>query len=146
MSRNIRIIPDHSKLSSIPSQTGCRDFDILILPGGAPGAKAFCESDEVLELINEFRKADQWVATICAATTALVASTKKFGGAKTTVTSHPSVAEEIKQAGWEYSEDRIVVNDGIITSRGWVQTSRMWRRRTNCVQAWHRDAIRAFNC
>lgn len=118
MSRNIRIIPDHAKLSSIPSQTDRQDFDILILPGGAPGAKAFCESNEVLELISKFRESDKWVATICAATTALIASTKKFGGAKTTVTSHPSVAEEIKQAGWEYSEDRIVVKGGVITSRG----------------------------
>jgi len=118
MSRNIRIVPDYSKLSSVLSQTAHEDFDVLILPGGAPGAKAFCESDEVLELLSKFRKGQKWVATICAATTALVASTKKFKGARATVTSHPSVAEEIKQAGWEYSEDRIVVDEKIVTSRG----------------------------
>jgi len=118
MSRNIRIVPDHSKLSRVPSQTAHEDFDVLILPGGAAGAKAFCESDEVLELISKFRKGQKWVAAICAATTALVASTNKFEGARTTVTSHPSVAGEIKQAGWEYSEDRIVVDGKIVTSRG----------------------------
>ncbi|KAL7773724.1 hypothetical protein CFE70_003691 [Pyrenophora teres f. teres 0-1] len=118
MSRNVRIVPDHSNLSWVGFQTAHEDFDVLILPGGAPGAKAFCGSDEVLELISKFRKGQKWVAAICAATTALVASAKKFEGAKTTVTSHPSVAEEIKQAGWEYSEDRIVVDEKIVTSRG----------------------------
>ncbi|CAA9960247.1 DJ-1 protein [Pyrenophora teres f. maculata] len=118
MSRNVRIVPDHSNLSWVGFQTAHEDFDVLILPGGAPGAKAFCGSDQVLELISKFRKGQKWVAAICAATTALVASAKKFEGAKTTVTSHPSVAEEIKQAGWEYSEDRIVVDEKIVTSRG----------------------------
>ncbi|RMZ74389.1 class I glutamine amidotransferase [Pyrenophora seminiperda CCB06] len=118
LSRNVRVVPDHSKLSFVPSRSAHEEFDILILPGGAPGAKAFCESDEVLELISMFRKAHKWVAMICAATTALVACTNKFEGGKVKVTSHPSVAEEIKQAGWDYSEDRVVIDDKIVTSRG----------------------------
>ncbi|KAF1943185.1 DJ-1 [Clathrospora elynae] len=118
MTRNIRIVSDYPTLSSVPSQPIHEYFDILILPGGGPGAKAFCTSDPVLELIRNFRKEDKWVAAICAGTTALVASVGRFGGEKVKVTSHPSVAEEVKDAGWEYSEDRVVVNRNIITSRG----------------------------
>ncbi|KAF2434754.1 DJ-1 [Tothia fuscella] len=117
--RNIKIIPDTTE---IPSTTEC---DILILPGGGPGAKIFSSTDAVQHLIHSYRDAGKWVAAICAGTTALVASVK--GGGKTEglestkkvkVTSHPSVKDEIVKAGWEYSEDRVVVDGKIITSRG----------------------------
>ena len=123
MSRNIRIIPDHATLSSLPHPDS---YDILILPGGAPGAKTFCAEDQVLQLIAEFRCQGKWVAAICAGTTALVASQtlaasgkmESAAGEKVVVTSHPSVKEEVEEAGWEYSEERVVVDGKVITSRG----------------------------
>lgn len=118
MTRNIRIIPDHLTLQSVPSQNAHEHFDILILPGGGPGAKTFSTSDTVLEMISNFRNAGKWVAAICAGTTALVAAEKKLGGGTARATSHPSVAEEVKGAGWEYSEERVVVDGKVITSRG----------------------------
>jgi protein DJ-1 len=118
MSRNIRILPDYQKLLSVPSKTAHSYYDILILPGGAPGAKTFCTNEAVLELITNFRKAGKWVAAICAATTALVAAEKFAEQGKKKVTSHPSVEEEVKQAGWEYSDERVVVDGRVITSRG----------------------------
>jgi protein DJ-1 len=118
MSRNIQIKPDYPNLPAVPSQSAHEYYDILILPGGAPGAKAFCESEGVLGLIVNFQGEGKWVAAICAGTTALVASEKKIGSGKSRVTSHPSVAEEVKQAGWEYSEERVVVDGKVVTSRG----------------------------
>ena len=123
MTRNIRIVPDYSNLSSVP---GPETYDILILPGGAPGAKTFSNSNEVLQLITSFRQQGKYVAAICAGTTALVAAqklaasskTESDAGKKVTVTSHPSVKDEIKEAEWEYSEERIVVDGKVITSRG----------------------------
>jgi protein DJ-1 len=111
MTRNIRIVPDFPALSALPSQD---DYDILILPGGAPGAKTFSSEPAVRELIKTFHSADKYIAAICAGTTALVAA----GIDKAKVTSHPSVAEEIKSAGWQYSEERVVVDGKVITSRG----------------------------
>jgi len=118
-SRNIKILPDTKEIPSTPNA------DILILPGGAPGAKTFCQSQEVQHLIRAYRDAGKWTAFICAGTTALVTSVK--GGGKTEglestkgvrVTSHPSVRAEIEEMGWEYSEDRVVVDGKVITSRG----------------------------
>lgn len=118
MTRNIRIVPDHPTLASLPSQNAHEAFDILILPGGGPGAKTFSTNDTVLEVIHNFRTAGKYVAAICAGTTALVASQKKHGGDKGNVTSHPSVKSEIEGEKWLYSEERCVVDGKVITSRG----------------------------
>lgn len=78
----------------------------------------------MLDLINEFRAKGKWVAAICAGTTALVAAQKKnsSGGegekGKVMVTSHPNVRGEVEEAGWEYSEERVVVDGRVVTSRG----------------------------
>jgi len=110
MSRNIRIIPDYPDLETASSEIAAEDYDILILPGGAPGAKTFCSRPDVLALISRFRKEGKWVAAICAATTALVAAEdiatgKSVDEGKKKVTSHPSVREKVEKAGWEYSEE-----------------------------------------
>jgi protein DJ-1 len=112
MTRNIRIVPDFPTLNAAPSQPH-KHFDILILPGGGPGAKTFSTTPAVLELIENFADEDKWISAICAGTTALVAA-----GLKARVTSHPSVKDEIKEKGWEYSEERVVVDGKVITSRG----------------------------
>ncbi|KAF3043869.1 hypothetical protein E8E11_004183 [Didymella keratinophila] len=123
MTRNVRIVPDFLRLISVPNP---ESYDILILPGGAPGAKTFSTTNEVLQLITSFRLQGKYVASICAGTTALVAAQKLAASSKTEsaatqkakVTSHPSVKDEIKMGGWEYSEERVVVDGKIITSRG----------------------------
>lgn len=123
MTRNIRIVPDHPTLSTV---SDVETFDILILPGGAPGAKTFSTDNDVLQLIASFRSRGKHVAAICAGTTALVAAQKLAASGKTEsaaaqigrVTSHPSVKQEIEEAGWEYSEERCVVDGRVITSRG----------------------------
>ena len=119
--RNVRIVPDTTTAPSSP------EHDILILPGGGPGAKTFSQSEVAQKLIQTYRDAGKYVAFICAATTALVASVKGAGkteGLESTkdvkVTSHPSVKDEIVSAGWDYAPDseRTVVSGKVITSRG----------------------------
>ncbi len=34
------------------------------------------------------------------------------------VTSHPSVKDKVVEKGWEYSEERVVVDKNVISSRG----------------------------
>ncbi|KAF7845989.1 hypothetical protein BT93_L5693 [Corymbia citriodora subsp. variegata] len=123
-SRNVRILPDFPSPHEIPDRF-LDAASVLVIPGGAPGAKTFCKSDDVLRLIREFRNDGKYVALICAGTTALVESIKApeaEGEAtkKCKVTSHPSVKQEIVDAGWTYADDkeRVVVDGKVITSRG----------------------------
>lgn len=119
--RHVRIVPDSTSLPSTPTT------DILILPGGAPGAKTFATDVAVQNLIRAYRDAGKRTAFICAATTALVASVMGAGTneglesrRRVRVTSHPSVKGEIVDAGWDYApdEERVVVDGKVITSRG----------------------------
>jgi len=118
-SRNVKIVPDTIKFPNTPAS------DILILPGGAEAAKAFSADSKVQSLIRAYRDAGKYIGTICASTTALVASVTSSGkteGMESTqkkkVTSHPSVKNYIVDAGWDYSEQRVCIDGKIITSRG----------------------------
>lgn len=48
---------------------------------------------------------------------ALVAATSS-DEKKVKVTSHPSVKNAIVAKGWEYSDERVVIDGNVITSRG----------------------------
>jgi len=112
LSRGVKIIPDVQNLdpeAQLP--------DLIVLPGGAPGTKTFEESDAVSKLINRAQKEGVYIGAICAATKALVRFGAE-GGWKAKVTSHPSVQEAVVEGGWEYAQDRIVLDGKIITSRG----------------------------
>ena len=114
-------MPDTTSLPSEPTT------DILILPGGLPGSKTFATNEDVQRLIRAYRDSGRWTAFICAATTALVSSVQGAGqeadlesSNKVRVTSHPSVRQQIVDAGWDYASDdhRVVVDGRVITSRG----------------------------
>jgi protein DJ-1 len=96
--------------------------DIVIIPGGGPGAATLSSDPAVLALLQRCANERKWIAAICAGTTALVAAFKETPSVKdnVTVTSHPSVKDDIVKAGWKYSEERVVVSKfgNIITSRG----------------------------
>ena len=89
-------------------------FDVLVLPGGAEGAKRLAESKRVGELLKDHELGGRMVAAICAAPIALRAH-GVFEGRK--LTSHPSVKPMLEE--WcEYSEHPVEADGNLITSRG----------------------------
>ncbi|KAJ3330535.1 Protein deglycase DJ-1zDJ-1 [Blyttiomyces sp. JEL0837] len=112
-SRKVKIVPDIA-LKDVKTSS---PFDVIILPGGMGGARAFEKSPVVHALLQEFYKNDKKiVAAICAAPIALKAA--KIGQHRN-ITSHPSVKEELTSGGFKaYREDRVVVDGNLITSRG----------------------------
>jgi len=89
-------------------------LDMIVLPGGLPGAEFLAKSEKVKSIIRELSSADKHVAAICAAPWAL----KEAGvldGVKHT--NYPSFESHTGEDG--YISDKDVVIDGkIITSRG----------------------------
>ena len=89
------------------------DYDVLILPGGMPGAKNLKSDQRVIKLINKFYKEHKLISAICAAPIVL----QEAGIIKDRrVTSYPNFRDELKDS--IYLEDVVVQDDNIITSRG----------------------------
>ncbi|KAG2180665.1 hypothetical protein INT44_003672 [Umbelopsis vinacea] len=112
-SRGVKILPD-VEAEHIGVSWNQEDFDAIIIPGGVGGAKILSESVLVQKLVSSFYERQKIVAFICAGT--LVAKSAGVPeGHK--VTSHPSVKEQLEDV-YKYSEDRVVVDQNVITSRG----------------------------
>ena len=107
-SRGVVITPDIA-LSDV---TGV--FDVVVLPGGAEGAKRLAESADVGNILRDQELGGRLVAAICAAPIALKAH-GVFEGR--TLTSHPSVKPMLEDWG-EYSEHPVEADGNLITSRG----------------------------
>jgi len=90
-----------------------REFEIVVLPGGAEGAKHLAESPLVRDWLVCQRKRGQWVAAICAAPTALLAHGWLQPEQK--IISHPSVHARFP-AGQIQQTERVVVDGKLITS------------------------------
>ncbi|CAO3665511.1 unnamed protein product [Rhizopus stolonifer] len=111
LSRGIKVVPD-VKLEEINIDNS--DYDIAIVPGGAGSAKTLGGNKKVHKILLEFYEKSKYVAFICAGT--LVAKEAGIPGHHT-VTSFPAVKDQLKDV-YTYSEERVVVSENVITSRG----------------------------
>lgn len=109
-SRGVRIVPD----IAIDDLADDDDFDLIILPGGDQGIENFLDNEALRQLIIRHRVAKRTIAAICAAPVILHELGLLRGN--TVITSHPSRADDLKD--YQYSTERVVEHDGIITSRG----------------------------
>ncbi|MGQ9895982.1 MAG: DJ-1 family glyoxalase III [Acidobacteriota bacterium] len=90
-------------------------FDAVVLPGGLPGATNLRDDPRVARLVQYTAQQNGWIAAICAAPMALAS----FGILRGKhFTSHPSVREQLGEAGGEYVEQRVAVDGRTVTSRG----------------------------
>jgi protein deglycase len=97
--------------------TGEEEADVLLLPGGVAGAKRLAEDPRVQSILQRFAKDEKWIGAICAAPIALATAGLLAGR---TVTSHPSVKDEIVAAGANYTENAVEVDIAgkLVTGRG----------------------------
>jgi protein DJ-1 len=107
-SRGVVLVPD-SDLAAVKG-----DFDLIVLPGGAEGARRLGESARVGALLAEQDRRQRLIGAICAAPAALARHGIGKGRA---LTSHPSVAPALREFA-SYREDRVVQDGNLITSRG----------------------------
>lgn len=92
-----------------------KPFDAVIIPGGMPGAEHIAESRKAGEIIRSTYEAGKLVAAICAAPAVVLAPTGILAGKK--ATCYPGFEEKLS-GDITFTEDRVVVDGNIITSRG----------------------------
>ena len=108
-SRQTRHLPDCS-LDDLAGQ----EFDLVVLPGGQPGTDNLRQDPRVKQWIESVQARHGLVAAICAAPTVLAA----YGWLdRCTATSHPTVTDEVAARAGSYSEQRVVIDGSVITSR-----------------------------
>lgn len=90
------------------------EYDALIVPGGTVGADTLRTDDDAVDLLRDHLAADKPVAVICHGPWVLVEADVVDGR---TLTSYHSLETDIRNAGGEWVDEEVVVNDGVITSR-----------------------------
>ena len=90
------------------------EFDALVLPGGVSNPDQLRLSAEAIDFIRSFGEQDKPIAAICHGPWTLIDA----GLAKAShLTSWPSLQNDLRNAGAEWTDDAVVVDGKLITSR-----------------------------
>jgi 4-methyl-5(b-hydroxyethyl)-thiazole monophosphate biosynthesis len=95
------------------AKQGTGGWDAVIVPGGMPGAANLAASKETGSLLKDMA-AGKLVCAICAAPALVLAPLGILSGKK--FTCYPGMEEKVSDGAW--SDDRVVTDGNIITSRG----------------------------
>lgn len=90
------------------------EYDALLLPGGAINADRLRMSREAQEWVREFMQTGKPLAAICHAPWALI-SADVIGGKQ--LTSYYTIQDDVRNAGGEWLDQQVVIDENLITSR-----------------------------
>lgn len=90
------------------------DFDALVLPGGVANPDALRLVPDAIGFIREFGRQDKPLAAICHGPWTLIDADLVKGRR---VTSWPSLKEDLRNAGAEWTDEEVVVDGQLVTSR-----------------------------
>jgi protease I len=90
------------------------DYDALVLPGGVANPDALRLQSSAVKFIGAFVESGKPVAAICHAPWTLVEADVVRGRR---LTSWPSLETDIRNAGGDWVDERVVVDGNLITSR-----------------------------
>jgi protease I len=96
------------------SEASADDFDALVLPGGVANPDQLRTEAEAVEFVRSFFEAGKPVAAICHAPWTLIEADVVRGR---TVTSWPSLQTDLRNAGAEWVDEEVHVDQGLVTSR-----------------------------
>ena len=91
-----------------------KDYDALLLPGGVMNPDALRMEPKAVAFVKDFFDAGKPVAAICHGPWTVVESGAAAGR---TMTSWPSLQTDIRNAGGEWVDQEVVVEDNLVTSR-----------------------------
>jgi 4-methyl-5(b-hydroxyethyl)-thiazole monophosphate biosynthesis len=113
-SRGITVTAD-TTLAALAKQgeAGPASWDAVVIPGGLPGATNLAASAEAGALLKEMAAAGKLVCAICASPAMVLAPLGLLSGKQ--FTCFPGKEQMVKGGTW--SQDRVVVDGNIITSR-----------------------------
>jgi protease I len=96
------------------AEADAAEFDALLLPGGVANPDQLRMQPEAVEFVRAFFDAGKPVAAICHAPWTLIEAGVVKGR---TLTSWPSVKTDLVNAGANWVDHEVVVDNGLVTSR-----------------------------
>jgi len=91
-----------------------QDFDLIVLPGGMPGAQRLAEHEPLAERVRQQARAGQLFAAICAAPAVAL---QHYGVLKQRrMTCYPAFSDRL--SGTHFLDQPVVVDGNCITSQG----------------------------
>jgi DJ-1 family protein len=89
------------------------EFDMIVLPGGLPGAENLAKSEKLGKILRDFDANNVKIGAICAAPWALATA----GVLKSSYTCYPGFESQIAHPGYTNSAN-VVKDQNIMTSKG----------------------------
>ena len=96
-------------------QVSADDYDALLIPGGTVGADKLRGDAGAVRFIRGFFQAGKPAGVICHGPWTLVEADVVRGR---TLTSWPTLATDIRNAGGAWTDREVVIDRGLVTSRG----------------------------
>jgi len=105
---------DTFKVDRTVEEARADDYDALVIPGGVGNPDTMRTDENAVELVRQFFEQGKPVGVICHGPWMLVEAGVVRGR---TVTSWPSLRTDIRNAGGDWVDEQVVVDDGLVTSR-----------------------------
>jgi protease I len=105
---------DKFKVEMNVADARAADFDALVLPGGVANPDQLRLSTEAIGFIREFGLGNKPIAAICHGPWTLIDADLVTGRR---VTSWPSLQVDLQNAGAQWSDEQVVVDGKLVTSR-----------------------------
>ncbi len=102
------------KVDKTLSEISTKDYNALVLPGGVINPDKLRRHDEATNFIKSFFEEHKPVAAICHGPQ-LLAEAGVLKGRR--ITSFPSIKTDMMNAGAEWSDQEVVTDHGLVTSR-----------------------------
>jgi protease I len=90
------------------------DFDALVLPGGQINPDLLRDNEDAVQIVRQFIAGGKTVAAICHGPWLLIEADALRGR---DATSYHSIRTDLRNAGAQWKDEAVVVDNGIITSR-----------------------------
>jgi protease I len=105
---------DKFEATKAVSDADASDYDALVLPGGVANPDQLRIDQDAVKFVRSFFEQDKPVGVICHAPW-LLAEAGVAEGRR--LTSWPSLQTDLRNAGAEWVDEEVVVDNGLVTSR-----------------------------
>ncbi|HEX9094113.1 MAG TPA: type 1 glutamine amidotransferase domain-containing protein [Coriobacteriia bacterium] len=105
---------DTFKVDKTVEEARAADYDALVIPGGVGNPDTMRTDENAVQLVRDFFEQGKPVGVICHGPWMLVEAGVVRGRK---VTSWPSLQTDIRNAGGDWVDEEVVVDNGLVTSR-----------------------------